>query len=206
MSHTLKSKVALAAVIAVGAAAAPTVASAATPVPPLQTGDTQAYASLTAGGARITSPISRTLRGSLRLNGAGGFAVTCSTSTFTITINPDGTTAVTAASFAGCSTNVAGCNASAVANNLSWGDRLVLNGGVYRDRINVQFTNTLSGTCPAPAGSYTYTGLLSPTLTGGTPASATFDASSGSVTSPLGSATVSGTLTGTAGQATYFVP
>jgi hypothetical protein len=204
MSSTLKSKFALAAVIAVGAAAVPSAASAATPVPPLSAGDTQAYAALTAGGARITSPITRTFAGSLALNGTGGFRVTCANSSFTMTINVDGTTSVTGATFASCTTNVPGCNASAVASNLPWGNRLVRDSaGIFRDRINAQFTNTLSGTCPAPAGAYTYTGLLSPRVNGGTPATAVFDTNSGSVSSPLGAATVTGTLTGGAGQATY---
>ena len=87
--------------IAAAALAVPAVSSADTPVPPLQAGDTQAYPSLTAGGPVITSPIVRHYNGNLDVD-YFPTVDTCNT-TLTSTINPDGTAAVTQATFTlGC--------------------------------------------------------------------------------------------------------
>lgn len=217
MFGNFKQKFAMVAVVTVGVVAAPSVASADTAIPPLSAGDTQAFASLTAGGPRITVGTTRDLSGPVTLTPVGStFTVTC-TVTARVLFNVDGTTRVPVANFTNCVTNAPGCDVSAAATAGSltpngWGNRLVTNGtpAVFRDRINVAFTNTLTnttaGACPAPNGPYAYTGLLSPRLTGGGPgvANATFDAASGTVTSPLGPATASGQLVLEAGQAPIF--
>src|SRR5437868_10041156 len=81
--------------VAAAALAVPAMSSADTPVPPLQAGDTQAYASLTSGGPVITSPIVRQYSGSITMNYTPNDN-TCN-AVLTSTINPDGTMAVTQA-------------------------------------------------------------------------------------------------------------
>jgi hypothetical protein len=164
--------------VAAAALAVPAVSSADTPVPPLQAGDTQAYPSLTAGGPVITSPIVRQYRGSLDVD-YFPTVVACST-TLTSTINPDGTAAVTQATFVlGCSPTGfsfgSSCYAIVTAPSgtpgLSWGGRLVRDSsGTFRLRINVQkFTIKWPGSCAyVPTGTpFTAGGVLSPQVTPG---------------------------------------
>lgn len=162
--------------VAAVALAVPAVSSANSPVPPLQAGDTQAYAALTAGGPAITSPIVRHHSGTITMNYTPNDN-TCN-ATLTSTINPDGTLAVTSATFSSpCgSTNVPGCFATMTAPSgtpgLSWGGRLVRDSaGTFRLRINVQkFTMTYSGSCgpSLPTGvPLSFSGVLSPQVSFG---------------------------------------
>lgn len=211
---SMKSKFVVAAVVAAGAMVVPAAASAVTSPPPLQAGDTQAFASFTSGGPRITSPITRTFQGSLTFS-LGAFQVTCTNVQFGVQVNVDGTTLVETATFAGCTT---GCNVVVSAAGLGWGNRLVRDsGGVFRDRINVGpapgsgVVISLSAGCPVPPGSFGLSGIVSPSVTGGTGVGAsrsslTFNASSGTLSSPvLGPFTVTGTLVGTMGQPLFIV-
>ena len=177
------------------AAIAPSMASA-TGYPALHATDTQAYL-LDSSGNPITSTTTITMSGRLTLDGAA--QVTCD-SHFTIDVAADGTTTVKApSSFTNCQVDgINNCTVSAVPN-LNMGDRFVLDAnGDFRDRINVSLTNTYSG-AGCPFGPITYTGELSPVLTvnGLTGAvEATFDgAAAGSLSSPLGGAIATGTVT-----------
>jgi len=182
----------------VAAAVAPAMASASTLVPAVPTGDNQAYLADSGG-----NPTSGTVHvsGALSLNGAA--SVDCSSNDFTVDLNNDGTGQVTAFTAAGCSvTGFPNCTVSVTPTNLNWGARLVYNtpSGPYRLYVNAKFHITFAqGTpsCPAPAGTYDDTGLLSPAVSfSGSTLSATFGAGSGSVSGPLGTATVGGTVTG----------
>jgi len=183
----------LMALVAVVATAAfvPSMASA-TVVPALHSGDTQAYL-LDSSGNPITSTTSVTLTGRFTLVGAA--TVACDLH-LTVQVHTDGTTTVTApTSFTNCTVNIPHCDV-AVAPNLNWGDRIVLDSnGDFRDRINVSLTATYS-TTGCPYGPITYTGELSPILAfGGTGKLKTvFDSTAGSLTSALGGATASGTI------------
>jgi len=182
----------------VAAAVAPAMASASTLVPAVPTGDDQAY--LADSGGNPTSGTAH-VSGPLTLNGAA--SVDCSTNNFTVGLNSDGTGQVTAFSASGCSvTGFPNCTVSVTPTDLNWGARLVWNNpsGPFRLYVNAKFhVNFAQGTptCPAPAGTYDDTGLLSPEVSfSGSTLSASFGAGSGSVTGPLGTATVGGTVTG----------
>jgi hypothetical protein len=216
MFGNLKNKLAVAAVVAAGAVALPSVASAATATPALPSGAVQAFGS-TNGTTPITAPTKRNFSGRLTMTVPGVIQVTC-TVTASVTINVDGTTlAVPVAPFTNCVTNVAGCTATAgpaAAPNNTWGNRLIRHigppnppaAGMY-DIINVAFTNTFSGTCPVPTGvPIPESGLLYLSLT---PAPGPVTAAT--VTAPFNtvsggaSATVSGSLGIVAGQPSLFV-
>jgi len=196
-----KIMVAFAAAVA-AAAFVPAVASAATSVPDLPTNLTlpvhQAYLADDEGNPEHATV---NVEGPLTLNSSTGLVIGCA-NTATVTINDDGTSEVTAFVPAGCTTNVPGCTASIAATNLNWGDRLGYdtNSSSFKDYINVAFNVTLGAGCPV-SGTFTETGILSPTVAvSGGVLTATFSgAASGSVTGPIGSATVSGTLTSTSG-------
>jgi hypothetical protein len=122
---------------------------------------------------------------------------TCN-ATLTSTINPDGTMAVTQATFASwcVSYNAPGCYATVTAPSgtpgLSWGGRLVRDsGGTFRLRINVQkFTMTYSGSCgpSLPIGvPLPFNGVLSPQVGSGSRGTITFAATSGRLVFDLGS-------------------
>lgn len=214
MFGNIKTKIALAAVVAAGAIAMPTSASAATPVPPVPAGGAAACVSLTAGGACATG--TRVLTGSATLTGTGGIQVTC-TIAATTNFNLDGTTSVTAVSFTPvpCSTNVPGCTATATATNLPWGNRVIKYTGPpnppaagYYDMVNVSFQNVFSTGCPVPAGvAFNETGQLwfrIGTNSGDPINTAVVTAPFNTVTNAsLGSATVAATLT--RGGAALFV-
>jgi hypothetical protein len=198
-SSTLK-KLAITAVVTGAALAAPALASATTLPPPLQPLDTQAYGALTPGGSPSTAPLNRTFTGSLQLSTAG-IVVQCRTS-WNITFNVTGTTLVTGATFTACTSSVASCVPTLTAVGLGWGNRMVRDGlGVFRDRINITAPGAVrltlpNTTCPT-AGSFDFTGLLSPRIVGGNLPSAVFDSSAGTLTAPiLGPGTFNGTLGG----------
>ena len=182
--------------VAAVALVVPAVSSANTPVPPLQAGDTQAYASLTSGGPVITSPIVRNYAGSLTMNYTPNDN-TCN-AVLTSTINPDGTMAVTQATFTPVlcgSVNVPSCFATMTAPSgtpgLSWGGRLVRDGvGTFRLRINVQkFTVTYSGSCgpTLPTGvPLSMGGVVSPQVGSGSRSTITFTSTSGRLAFDLG--------------------
>jgi len=127
----------------------------------------------------------------------------------------DGTTAITGFSASNCmvmGSFTGRCAATIVATNLSWGDRFGFdtNSGNYRDYINVDLDLTLTQISPPTlcpiVGTFTEHGTLSPQLEiSGNTLSATFGSGSGSVTSPLGTATVTGALTGTLPSGTQLV-
>jgi hypothetical protein len=204
--------------VAAAVLAVPAVSSANSPVPPLQTGDTQAHASLTAGGPAITSPIVRHHNGSITMNYTPNDN-TCNAA-LTSTINPDGTMAVTQATFSSpCgSTNVPGCFATMTAPSgtpgLSWGGRLVRDSaGTFRMRINVQkFTMTYSGSCgpSLPTGvPLPFSGVLSPQVGSGSTSTITFAATSGRLAFDLGNTGINpywtGSLTTPVGEPLFAV-
>jgi len=182
----------------VAAAVAPAMASASTAVPSVPFGDDQAY--LADSGGTPTDGTAH-IAGSLTLNGAA--TVDCSTYNFTVDLDDLGTGQVTAFSASGCSvTGFPNCTVSFTPTNLNWGARLVWNNpsGPYRLYVNMKFHfGYAQGVpdCPAPAGTYDDTGLLSPEVSfSGSTLSATFGAGSGSFSGPLGTATVGGTVSG----------
>jgi len=184
------------------ALAVPSMASATlgTPVPNLPSGVDQAYLADGLGNAENGTV---TLTGNLNLVGA--VTINCDNHVV-IDYFDDGTTAVTDFTTSNCMVAAPltdRCNATVTATNLDWGDRFGYNTsqGVYRDYVNVHFdvtlTNGAGGPCPV-TGTFSETGTLSPALSiSGDVISANFDSGSGSVSSPLGTATVNGTLTGT---------
>jgi hypothetical protein len=203
-----KSKLALATVAVAGVAALPSAANAATPIPALQAGDIPACIAQFPGGP--CAAVTRNFTGSLTLTDAGGFQITCSTSRLRFNVATTGLATVPAATFnpptGVCTTSVPGCTVTVAAANLPWGVRLVRDAAsVYRARISVQLANTFTAGCPRPAGTDTYFGVISPALTSGTPGSVLFNASAGTLASPLGPATVNGTVAGPVGaEPSYF--
>lgn len=175
MSSTLKTKLALAAVVAAGAVALPSAASAAvwnSPVP-------------------------------ANINGAGQLTLTVGTNTTTCdvtvtsgTINNTGSPLVGTGSITGftltnCVTSIPGCTVTAVANNLPWA--VTTSGSPFRVTISgIKFTNTYAGaSCPLTGVPVSAAGSLTADWTN--PGLATFTAASGlTVTPPLGTATVDG--------------
>jgi hypothetical protein len=193
--------------VAAAALAVPAMSSASTPVPPLQTGDTQAYASLTAGGSPIVSPIVRNYTGSITMNYTPNDN-TCNAA-LTSTINPDGTMAVTQATFTPSlcgSANVPGCVATLTAPSgtpgLSWGGRLVRDSaGTFRMRINIQkFTVTYTGICgpSLPTGvPLSLGGVVSPQVGSGSRGTITLNSTSGRLAFDFGYTGVHPYLSGT---------
>jgi len=176
------------------AAVVPAAASASTAVPALHATDTQAYL-LDSSGSPITSSTTLVVSGTITFDTAASF--TCDAS-FTITVNPDGTTAVKApSSFANCTINIQSCSYS-MAPLLDMGDRLVLDSsGDFRDRINFSSTTTFSG-AGCPFGPVFFRGELSPILTfdGSGALEMTFDgAAAGTIASGFGPAIATGTFT-----------
>lgn len=114
-------------------------ASAATP---LQTGDAQAYGSLTLDGLRTMSPNTGTFRGPLTLSFDSGVAA-CTNSTFGVTANISATALITTAAFSNCTTKAWGCSVAKAAAREGQGSRLVANSqGAPRGQVN-------GGTAPA---------------------------------------------------------
>jgi len=178
------------------ALAMPSIASA-TAIPNLPADVDQAYI---ADGDGNPESGTFTLQGTLTVNRSTGLTWGCSYDT-TVDFSDDGTTAVTAFSATGCSTNVPGCTLTTSATGLSWGDRFGYDttSGLFRDYINVATDATLGSGCPF-SGTFAQSGLLSPTIAiSGGVLTATFGPGSGFVTGPLGIETYSGTLTSTSG-------
>jgi len=180
------------------AMAAPTMASATT-YPGLPSGTSQGYLA-DSGGNPIHSTV--TLDGTLNL--VGGVTITCSNAV-TATINDDGTVDVTAFNTSGCTVSApfGTCPVTVTSENIPYGGRIVWDGTDYKLHVDVSFNvNFLAAppTCPVQ-GSFTDHGTLSPTISiSGSVLTATFSgSSSGSLTSPLGSAVVNGPLTSTTG-------
>jgi len=172
---------------------APAMASA-TDVPDLPTGVDQAYL---ADGNGDPQNGTLDLTGQLVLSGA--LTVTCD---YDVSIDyfDDGTTAVTQFAASNCAvTSFPSCVVSITATNLDWGDRFGFNTSTdeYEDHINVAFNVTLGAGCPV-SGTFAHHGRWWPKLriTGFFIELVWTFGGSGSVTSPLGTATTSGTLTG----------
>jgi len=180
--------------------AAPALATA-TAVPNLPTGVDQAYL---ADGDSNPEHATITLSGALVVVGA--VTITCDND-FSITANDDGTAAVTAFTPRNCTmAGFPNCFLDITAENLDWGARLGYNTNETPNRYRLYLSITLiyNFTSPTPncpvTGSFTSSGLLSPAIdiTSGS-LTATFGSGSGSTSSPLGTATLFGTLTSTSG-------
>jgi len=182
----------------VASAVVPSMASASTAVPTLPSGVYQAYQA-DSGGNPVDGTVD--VSGPLSLN---GWATSdCSTVTLGVTLNDDGTGEVTGFTASSCSvTGFPNCTVATTPTDLPWGVRLGYNdpSGPFRLYVNLKYhVNFAQGTpdCPAPAGTYGDTGVLSPAVSfSGSTLSATFGAGSGSITGPLGTMTVGGTLSG----------
>jgi hypothetical protein len=178
-TSSIKTKLAVATVVVAGAFAVPAMASAA----PLWHDN----------GVAVSSSEAIHGAGTLTLSVAGGaFTTTCNV-TDTGTVGAAGVDSVSTFVFSGCTTNIAGCTVtSAVANSLPWSSLLVTG---PKDQISgISFTNTYAGTtCPA-TGAVNATGTLSPSVTNtATGVNLVFNASAGTLTTPFGAATVTGT-------------
>jgi len=179
--------------------AAPVIATAATSVPDLPSGDDQAYL---ADGDGNPEHATINASGILDMISSTGLIITCQY-TKTVTQNDDGTAQVTAFNALACTTNVPGCTASVVAGGLNWGARL--GSGFVFSLLRRFFTNasvnvTLGAGCPV-SGTFTITGLISPgvSVSGGVAHFSYGGASSGSMSGPIGTVTFSGTLTSSSG-------
>jgi len=177
-----------------------------TPIPTLPTGVDNAHIA-DLDGNPVNADV--TLTGSLRLTGA--VAIVCDNHVV-IDIHDDGTSDVTSFTVTNCIVQGAAgavCSAAIGGTNLPWGDKLGFDTragiNVFRDYVNVSFDLTLSGAnCPI-TGTFSETGTLFPEveITGGDTITAHFwdnsgpEVSTGTVSGPLGSATVEGTLSGT---------
>jgi len=196
----------LAAALAAAAVAmvAPSMASA-TSVPALPSGSVQAYLADSNGDPQNGNV---TITGTLTLTGAA--SISCSNNDFDVDYFDDGTTAVN--NFTASSCAVAGfpsCPVSVTPTSLPWGDRFGYDGSVYKDHVNVSIDVTLGAaapTCPA-SGTIPETGILSPTvsISGSTLSAAFAGSASGTLSGPLGSADVLGTVTGSVPSGSQFV-
>lgn len=212
MFGSMKKAMVAGAVLAVGALGAPGAASAATATPGLVGTETQAKVS-DVGINGTASAQTRTFSGSVSLtNSAIPVTVTCTVSA-SVAVDLLGTAVASSITFspAACPTTISGCTASAVSGttNPTWGARLITWTGPAAPvtgayvKINVEFTNTFSGTCgPIPTGvPLKYTGELWLRIgahTGSQITSAVVTAPKNIVNNPAtGNATISGTLTPT---------
>ena len=191
--------------VAVVALAIPAMAHA-TDVPTLPSGVDPAHLADLDG-----NPVSAqaTLTGSLRTQGAVG--IVCDHHAV-IDFYSDGTSAVTSFTTSNCVVQGAAgavCSVTFTATDLSWGDRLGFDTragiNVFRDYINVSHDFTFSGaSCPV-AGTYVESGTLYPEIeiTGGDTITAHFwdnsgpEVPTGTLSGPIGSRTIEGTLSGT---------
>jgi len=184
----------------------PAVASATTSDPGLGSGDTQAYLADSNGDPQNGS---FTTSGALTITGA--VSISCSSVSADTDYFDDGTGEGTSFSASGCA--VAGfpsCSVAVVGTNLGWFKRIVRTiGALFRKRYFAAlhiFFNVGAPTCPAPAGAYTSTGILTPAVSiSGTTLTETYGTGSGSMSGPLGSFTVDGTLSGTVPSGSQFV-
>jgi len=140
------------------------------------------------------------LEGQLVVTAIAGLAITCNVEE-SITFHEDGTSQVTAFTATGCTTNPNACPPDFPAVNLPWGDRLGYDTGssTYRDYTNTSILVQLTSGCFI-TGAFPANGVLAPTINiSGGVLTATYDSGSGTVSGPLGSARVHGTLTSTSG-------
>ena len=198
----MRKHILLAALVAAAVAlTAPATASAATgtPAPDLPAGVHPACIANADGECEHATIM---LSGRLDTQSSSGVNISC-TNDMTITFYADGTSDVTAFNpGTPCTTNIPGCQVHTAATNLDWGDRLGYDtsDGTYRDYINADIDATFTPGCPI-VGTFTQSGLLKPevTIVGGVMHVAFNGASSGILTSPLGTQTVTGSLTSTSG-------
>jgi len=187
------------------AAVAPAAATA-NSIPNLPFGVHQAYIADASGNPENTNLL---LTGSVSVNSVTGLIITCSSAAISMEVNDDGTTWIHAFFAQNCTTNVPGCSARVEQSFGSWGDRFGFDtsSSSFKDYINVDVNITLySPGCPV-GGTFTESGVLSPSISiSGGSVTATFSGgSSGSITGPIGSATFSGTFTGIAGSGTQLI-
>ena len=181
------------------AAVAPSMASATgTVTPTLPGSDVQAYYA-DGSGTPINGTVS--VAGALSLNGAA--TVSCSSNDFDVDYTDDGMATVTSFVVNGCSiSGFPSCPVATSATGLPWGANFGHNTstGVDRLYVNVSRDVTLGAgtpTCPNPAGVYPATGTLSPAITiSGSTLIAAFGTGSGSISGPLGTTTIGGSLSG----------
>ena len=186
--------------------ALPAVASAGTSDPGLATGDDQAYLADSNGDPQNGSA---TTSGALTLTGAA--TISCSSVSNDSDYSDDGSGVVNSYSTSGCA--VAGfpsCPVTVAPTNLGWFKRFVRAAtSIFRVRINISISITFGAgtpTCPVPAGTYPLAGILSPAVSiSGTTLTESFGTGSGSLSGPLGTATVDGTLTGAVPSGSQFV-
>lgn len=187
MFGSMKKAIALGAIVAVGAVAAPATSNA---------------ASWTTSGSVFSGTMAGTASGALTLVPVGSaLRVTCDVTLNVSLVNPGATLSVTGATFANCVTNIPGCTVSATAagGTLPWpgvgaASQTIT---VGTPTSKVYFTNTFGAGCPAPltGGTFYEEGVLTPVLD--TPTETiNFDgtAGTGSLTGPLGTAYVDGFL------------
>ena len=176
------------------AAASPAAATATTAVPDLPAGVHQAYI---ADGDGIPEFGQTALLGFMTMSMSIGLNITCAMD-MRMEFYDDGTTWIPSFDAYQCTTTVPGCTATIKQGLGSWGDRFGYDtsSGSFKDYINVALDVTLHYPgCPV-SGTFTETGLLSPTfsMSGGS-ATLTFDgSSSGTVSSALGTASFNGSL------------
>jgi len=183
------------------AMAGPAIASA-TDSPELPSGVDQAYLADSDGNPENGS---LTLVGTLSMTSGG--TVTCNTD-FTVDFFDDGTSTVSDWVLSNCVlVGAPSCNVAVFPTQFSWGNRFGYDtsSGTYKDYIDIVTDFSLGTGCPF-TGTFSQQGVLSPTVSvaSGT-ISYAFSSGSGSLTSPFGPATWSGTLTGSVGPGTQLV-
>ena len=184
----------------------PSVAGA-TSTPSLPSGVDQAYLADSAGNPQNGTV---ELTGALTYNGAA--TITCTANVFDVDYDDAGLAAITSYAAGGCS--VAGfpnCPVDVTPVNLPWGAAFGHDTSTGDDRlyINVSLNTTFTAgvpTCPAPAGTYSANGVISPRVfISGTTITVSFGAGSGSITGPLGPATLGGGNGGTVPSGSQIV-
>jgi len=184
------------------ALAAPAMASA-TDVPDLPTNVDQAYLADVDGNPENGS---FTLSG--RLTMVNSVTISCDHH-LTIDFFDDGTSAVDSFTLTNCVIfGFPGCTATWTATNLDWGDRFGYDttAGAFKDYIDISTDVTIGSGCPV-TGTFPWHGILSPTVsvTAGTITYTFSGSSSGSIISPIGQETWTGTLTGSVGADTQLI-
>jgi hypothetical protein len=179
-SRNFKSQVAVAAAAVTGAFAVPARASA-TPL-------------WNDNGSPITSTETIHGAGTITMGIAGGAFTTSCNVTNTGSVGPLGVDSVASFTFSGCGTNIAGCTVTAASSHpFPWAGQLV--SGIRDQIAGVTYSYTYGGaSCPFE-GPFPVSGTLSPTVTNrASGVSLGLDLSAGTVTTPWGAATVTGTL------------
>jgi len=185
------------------AAAAPAAATATTFVPDLPTGlPLPVHQAYIADGDGNPENGHIDLLGYVSLNSSTGLVITCLMDV-SMHFYDDGTTWIPFFDGSQCSTNVPGCYGTIEQSLGSWGDRFGYdtNSSSFKDYINVALDVTLHYPgCPV-SGTFTETGLLSPgfSVSGGFAHMSFGGASSGTISGPIGSANLSGTLISASG-------